>query len=236
MKKYKIAKITKNVYNKDNYIKTNYTGFAKILYYFNHKLLSFGFKNKYNKFIIDVGGGANPHINFMDTKSILEYTIVDDLKYKSKIIELSNKYKNINFKFLNYKNLNLPKNRYTRLIASHSFEHFKNFEEEFFKLLPSLKIDSIISIALPCDPGLMWRLLQYLIYFKQKKNYKWKSFAEKDLSHSRDHSTPVQNIQKVIKYYFKQTKKVYFPFILPSINLNIFLIMQVKMKNFKNNT
>ena len=37
---------------------------------------------------------------------------------------------------------------------------------------------------------------QYLYYFKQKKTYGWKNFKEKDLSHSRDHCTPVQNIQK----------------------------------------
>ena len=170
----------------------------------------------------------------MDTKSIKEYTIVDDIKYKKSILELSKKYKKISFKFINYKRFKLSKKKYTRLIASHSFEHFNNFEKNFLKLLPSLKFDSILSIALPCDPGIAWRLLQYLYYFKQKKTYGWKTFKEKDLSHSRDHCTPVQNIQKVISYYFRNTKNFFFPFIIPSINLNIFLIIQTKIKYFKN--
>ena len=38
----KVAKIQNEIYKKDNYLKTNYTGLAKILYYFNHKLLEFG--------------------------------------------------------------------------------------------------------------------------------------------------------------------------------------------------
>tara|TARA_B100001175_G_C19466710_1_gene619508 strand:- start:1088 stop:1600 length:513 start_codon:yes stop_codon:yes gene_type:complete len=169
----------------------------------------------------------------MDINSIKEYTIVDDIKYKKSILELSKKYNKISFKFINYKKFKLSKKKYTRLIASHSFEHFNNFEKNFLKLLPSLKFDSILSIALPCDPGIAWRLLQYLYYFKQKKTYGWKSFKEKDLSHSRDHCTPVQNIQKVINYYFRNKKNYFFPFIIPSINLNIFLIIQTKIKYFK---
>jgi len=81
---------------------------------------------------------------------------------------------------------------------------------------------------------MFWRVLQYLYYFKQKKYYGWKSIKEKDLSHSRDHCTPVQNIEKIINFYFKKKKKYYFPLFFPSINLNIFLIIQLKLNNFIN--
>lgn len=234
MEKFHLAKINNSVYKKDNYLETNYRGLAKILYYFNHKILEIGVQKRYNKYLIEIGGGAKPHIHYMDVENIREYTIVDHIKYKKKILKFSKKYKKISFKFINYKKLKLPRKKYTRLIASHSFEHFNDFEKNFLKLLPSLKFDSILSIALPCDPGIMWRLLQYLYYFKQKKTYGWKTFKEKDLSHSRDHCTPVQNIQKVINYYFKSSKKYFFPFLFSSINLNIFLIIQTKMKNFQN--
>ena len=48
----------------------------------------------------------------MDAKSIKEYTIVDDIKYKKGILELSKEYKKISFKFINYKKLNLPKKKF----------------------------------------------------------------------------------------------------------------------------
>ena len=44
MKKFSIAKINNNVYKKNNYLETNYKGLAKILYYFNHKILDIGVK------------------------------------------------------------------------------------------------------------------------------------------------------------------------------------------------
>tara|TARA_B100001741_G_C16447015_1_gene548511 strand:- start:213 stop:911 length:699 start_codon:yes stop_codon:yes gene_type:complete len=229
----KLAKIQNKIYKKDNYLKTNYTGLAKILYYFNHKLLEFGYIHKYNEHIVEVGGGAEPHINYMDVKNIKSYTIVDSIKYKKKINNLKKKYKKTKFYFIDYRK-KLKKRKYTRLISSHTFEHFNNFEKNFINLLNCLKKDSIISIALPCDPGMFWRVLQYLYYFKQKKYYGWKSIKEKDLSHSRDHCTPVQNIEKIINFYFKKKKKYYFPLFFPSINLNIFLIIQLKLNNFIN--
>jgi len=109
MKKFSVAKIHNNVYKKNNYLETNYKGLAKILYYFNHKILEIGVKKKYNKYLIEIGGGAKPHLNYMDTKSIKEYTIVDDIKYKKSILELSKKYKKISFKFINYKRFKLSK-------------------------------------------------------------------------------------------------------------------------------
>ena len=72
-------------------------------------------------------------------------------------------------------------------------------------------IDSkaIISIAIPCDPGLVWRFLQYISFFKQKKYYGWNKLKEKDLDDARDHITPAQNIMKIINYYFAGNKKFF---------------------------
>ena len=230
--KVKIAKIKNIVYEKDNYINTNYTGLAKLIYYFNHKLLEFGFSKKiYNKHIIEIGGGAQPHIHYMDLRYVKSYTIVDSPKYKSNLKNLKKKYKNIQFYFLDYRK-KIKKKNYSRLIASHTLEHINEFEKNFINLIKCLNFKSIISIALPCDPGITWRLLQFIYYFKQKKFYGWKNMREKDLSHARDHCTPVQNITKILNYYFSKSKKYYFPLLIPSINLNIFLIIQINLKDF----
>ena len=50
-------------------------------------------------------------------------------------IEVKKKYPNIIFKFKNYKKKYSDKEKFTRMIASHSFEHFENFEINFLKLL-----------------------------------------------------------------------------------------------------
>ncbi len=233
MSSYSLAKKNHNIYKNNNYNNVNYTGISKYLYLINHKLLDFFVDKSYNRHIVEIGGGAHSHIDYINSKHILTYTIIDSIIFKKKIEQLKKKYPKINFKFLNYKKKIRIKKKFTRMIASHSFEHFEKFEVNFLKLLKLMKKDSAISIALPCDPGLTWRLLQYISYFNQKKIYNWTNFKEKDLDDARDHITPVQNILKIINYYFKSFKKFYFPFLIPLIEINIFLIIQIKLKNFK---
>ena len=238
MNKFRKAKLPNFVYKNNNYEKVNYSGITKILYTFNHKLMDIGVNSKFNKHILDVGGGASPHLNFMKLENIKSYTVLDSPIFKKAVLDLKkvDRVKNNKIKiiFLDYKKKSsYKKGLYTRLVSSHCFEHFNNFEDNFLKLLPLLKGDALISTALPCDPGLTWRILQFFSYLKQKNIYKWKNFKQKDLDDSRDHVTPIQNILKIINYYFTRNKTIYFPFLIPIIGVNIFLIIQTKLSNFK---
>ena len=238
MHKYNKAKLPNNVYKNNNYKRANYSGITKILYGINHRLMDFGVNSKFNKHILDVGGGAAPHLDFMKLENIISYTVLDSSQFKKSIMKLNNlkkiKDNNIKIRFLDYKKKSsYKKGNYTRMLSSHTFEHFDNFENNFLKLLPLLKKNAIISTALPCDPGLTWRFLQFFSYLKQKNIYKWKNLKQKDLDDARDHITPVQNIFKIINYYFCKIKTIYFPFIIPVISINIFLIIQVKLSDVK---
>jgi len=233
---YKKKKLPNEVYENNNYNYVNYSGAAGILFRINHFLLSFGIDKKFNKNILEIGGGAKPHINFMNNhKNIETYTIIDDIRFLHVIEDLKLKYKNIKFELIDYRDLdtiNKKKKIFTRLVSSHCFEHISNFEDVFIKYLNLMNKNSIISIALPCDPGLLWRLLQYISYFKQKSFYRWNSFKEKDLDDARDHVTPVQNILKILNFYFKKINFIFFPFFFPIIWLNIFVILQMNIKDF----
>lgn len=230
---FKKAKLPNNIYKNNNYQKVTYTGLSSILYYLNHKLLDFKVSSKHNKHILEIGGGAKPHIYYMDTSGIETYTIIDDINFKKEIIKLKKIYKNISFNFIDYKKIKTKKTKFkfSRLISSHTFEHFHTFEEDFIKLINLVDKKGIVSIALPCDPGIVWRFLQYISFLKQKKLYGWNNLSEKDLDDSRDHITPVQNIIKVINYYFPYNKKFFFPFVIPLVELNIFLFIQFKLSN-----
>tara|TARA_B100000787_G_C16199307_1_gene303720 strand:+ start:12238 stop:12954 length:717 start_codon:yes stop_codon:yes gene_type:complete len=236
--KYTKAKIPNQVYVNSNYEKMNYDGSAGILFKINHWLMEWGIDKKYNEHILEIGGGAKLHLEFINSKNIKSYTIIDDKFFKKSLPLLKKRNKKINFIFIDYKNqklVNKIKKKFTRLVSSHTFEHFLTFEDSFLKILPLMKKNSLLSIALPCDPGLTWRALQFISYFKQKKLYGWKNFQQKDLDDSRDHVTPVQNIIKVLNFYFKTINFKYFPFFVPIVWLNIFLIIQIKLKDFRNN-
>jgi phosphatidylethanolamine/phosphatidyl-N-methylethanolamine N-methyltransferase len=235
--KYSKAALPNQIYKNSNYEKMNYRGSAGILFKINHWLLEVGVDKKYNEHILEVGGGAKSHLEFIKSKNIKTYTIIDDKFFLRSVELLKKKNDKINFFFIDYKDqksIKKIKQRFTRLISSHTFEHFLTFEDSFLKILPLLKKNSLLSIALPCDPGILWRALQFISYFKQKKIYGWKNFKQKDLDDSRDHLTSVQNIIKVFNFYFKNISFKYFPFVAPIVWLNIFLIIQIKLKYFRN--
>ena len=89
MNKFKKAKISNSVYKNNNYLKVTYSGISKFLYYLNHKLLDLNVPDFYNEHIIEIGGGAEEHLKYMNSKTIKSYTIVDSNIFKKK----SNKFK-----------------------------------------------------------------------------------------------------------------------------------------------
>ena len=169
-----------------------------------------------------------PHIHYMNTKGIKTYTIVDDKSFYKKVIMLKKKYKKIKFNFIDYKKINLIKKRnfFSRIIASHSFEHFQFFEEDFLKLLKFLKNDGIVSIALPCDPGLFWRLLQYFSYFNQKNIMDGKLCLKKIWEMQEN---ILHHVKVFLKSYGSILKKL-------KIFFSIFLSSFNRIKHFFNNS
>ena len=65
---------------------------------------------------------------------------------------------------------------------------------------------------------------------KAMKNYNM-SFKEVELMLSREHINSCQNLLKVVKFY-SDSKYSYFPFKIPSVNLNLFIFIRVYKKDF----
>ena len=53
---------------------------------------------KFNEHILDIGGGAEPHLKYMDPKNTKSYTVLDTPKFKLPVHKLKNYIKDILFK------------------------------------------------------------------------------------------------------------------------------------------
>lgn len=199
----------------------------------NHKIINFFSTKEQNVHILDFGGGYNPHFAYISDKSnIKSYTIIDSKKSFRHAKKCFKKYKFKNFRLIDYNKINILdlRNKFTKVVSSHTFEHIFNVEPIICETYAALKKGGFYYIALPCDPGISYRLLQYISFYYTKKKMKW-TFEEKDLHQSREHVTTPQRIMQIINFYFnkKKIKKTFFPFFfLPSLNLNFFLILRYK--------
>ena len=114
-------------------------------------------------------------------------------------------------------------NFFDRIIISHCLEHVNEPEKFLFEMMSKLKKDGVLSISLPTDPGLLWRLSRLFIkYFIVKKTYNV-SKEEYDYINATEHINSIFTLIYLIKYNFKnQIEEDYLPFKIKLLDVNLF--------------
>ena len=169
--------------------------------------------------VLEIGAGDSPHIKYLK-HDYDEYHIIETSDYalenydeNSKIIK-----KKYDGKIIPY-----PDEKFDRIIISHCLEHIPSPENFLIQMMNKLKRGGILSISLPTDPGLLFRLGRiYLKIFSLKKNYKI-SREEFDYMNATEHINSIFGLYSIIKYnYGNSLKESYLPFKVKSFDLNLF--------------
>jgi ubiquinone/menaquinone biosynthesis C-methylase UbiE len=215
----------KNNYDQNKYQEYLYSGLLGKLFNKNHELME-NFKFKSTNKILEIGGGFAPHIKYINNK-FNEYHSVD-LNLVTGLKEYINEnYKEIKFKYYNGKKLNFNNNLFDRIVISHCLEHILEPEKFINEMLRVLKKDGIITIALPCDPGVLWRFGRFIM----KKTFIKKN-REKEYDHdyviATEHVNSIFNLHTIIKKKFKIVKELFYPFNIKIIDINLFYICHIK--------
>ena len=200
----------------NNHCYTGFIGFA--MRYCHRQLEKFNRIKKYSK-VLEIGAGTAPHIDYLK-HDCDEYFIAETSSYA---IELYKEMKNI--KAYSYDGVNLPfeDNFFDRIIISHCLEHIKDPEKFLFTMMSKLKAGGVLSISLPTDPGLLWRLGRLIIkYFISKKTLNV-SKEEYEYINATEHINSIFNLIALIKYHFKnQIDESFLPFRIKLADLNLF--------------
>ena len=145
-----------NHFQQKNYKNYLYSGFLGILFRWQHKMLSPKIYENCEK-ILEIGPGFEPNLKFTKL-NFKEYYCLE----LNQNIGHENYYKknfpNIKFNTYDGKSIKFEDNYFDRIIISHTLEHILDFENFLIEMLRVLKKGSVISIASPCDNGLLWRL------------------------------------------------------------------------------
>ena len=203
-----------------------YSGLLGVLMNYCHKKLEiFKKKNNYDK-ILEVGAGSAPHLKYL-THSYNEYHIAETSDYASDFFKqnLSNK-----IKFTKYDGKKLPYDNeyFDRIIISHCLEHILSPEEFIFEMMSKLKKGGVLSISLPTDPGIAWRLGRMFIrLFSIKRTYNIHG-EEYEYINATEHVNSIFNLISIIRYHFKDTiDEKFYPFLIKSPDLNLFYNVQI---------
>ena len=121
--------------------------------------------------------------------------------------------------------LSFNDNTFDRLIATHVLEHMHNPSKVLLEWARVVKPCGYITIVIPCDPGVAWRLGRYCSarkkFIKQGIDY--------DYWMAIEHINPINNLISFIRTYFNDYTELWNPFNIPSIDLNLIYIANIRI-------
>ena len=105
---------------------------------------------------------------------------------------------------------------------------WKANEKFLFEMMSKLKKGGVLSISLPTDPGLLWRLGRLFIrYFIIKKTYNV-SNAEYEYINATEHINSIFTLVNLIRYNFKnQIEERFLPLRIKLLDINLFYIVHI---------
>jgi len=189
-----------------------------LMRYCHRKLECFKRREKYSK-VLEIGAGNIPHLDYLK-HDYDEYFIAETSTYA---LEFCKEMKNV--KAYSYDGVNLPfeDDFFDRIIISHCLEHISEPEKFLFEVMNKLRNGGVLSISLPTDPGLLWRLGKiFTKYYTAKRTYKISS-NEYDYLLATEHINSIFNLISIIRYNFKnQIEENFLPFKIRLVDINLF--------------
>ena len=127
------------------------------------------------------------------------------------------------------KNIPFEKETFDRIIISHCLEHVNDPETFINEMFRVLKKDGIISIALPCDNGFLWRMGRYIL---KKTFLRKKGFDELDYNYQMaiEHKNTIFQLIAIFRKRLIIKKEIFLPFRIKSPDLNLYYVCQITKK------
>jgi phosphatidylethanolamine/phosphatidyl-N-methylethanolamine N-methyltransferase len=120
--------------------------------------------------------------------------------------------------------LTYPDHSFDRLIATHVLEHLPNPVAVLTEWNRVVRPGGIISIVLPCDPGLLWRTGRS---FGPRRNAKKLGIAY-DYLEAAEHINSIYNLVVFIRHHFESVSEIWYPIRLAIPDLNLFYVCHIR--------
>ena len=184
----------------------------------HHQLENFKKRKSHFSKILEIGAGSTPHYHFLK-HTYDEYHIAETSEY---VMEYHKDNKKVKLKKYDGKTLPYSDKIFDRIIISHSLEHILSPETFLEEMMRVLKKGGVLSISLPTDPGLAWRLGRLFIgLFKVKKSYNL-DYNEFQYLNATEHVNSIFNLISIIRYNYKGSiEENFYPLKIKSADLNL---------------
>jgi phosphatidylethanolamine/phosphatidyl-N-methylethanolamine N-methyltransferase len=205
------------VYDQSNYS----SSLQSLLMRASHQFLEKPYDNRIHfDRVLEIGAGTGEHIQFVRHR-FNDYIMTD---LDSKPLEIAKtKLTGIHDGKLGFEvqpgdRLTYSDNSFDRVVASHVLEHIYQPHLALKEWYRVLRHGGVLSILIPTDPGIAWRLGRNL---GPRKNAMAKGIAY-DYVMAREHVNACNNLIAILRHYFSESKESWWPLRIPSIDINLF--------------
>ena len=197
-----------------------------IAFKYLHKSLQKNFKSNAGLEILEIGANIGEHVSFV-SENFESYTLSDIRQ--TKFLNQGNP--KIKFQIADVQDLPFEDCTFDRIISTCVFHHLDDPVRGLEELRRVIRIGGYISILLPNDPGIMYRILRVLTTLRTARR---QGILDKvQLVHALEHKNHYLSIRTLIKWVFEndEIKLNFKPFRIPSYNVNAITVITIKRLN-----
>jgi phosphatidylethanolamine/phosphatidyl-N-methylethanolamine N-methyltransferase len=214
-----------DVYDESNYSSPLQSALMRASHRFTEKTYE---KLDHVEKVLEIGAGTGEHLGFV-LHGFDQYVLTD---LDAKTLEVAKD--KLGYKFGNKvkyetqaaEGLDYLDNSFDRLIATHVLEHIYKPHLSLKEWRRVVKNGGTLSILIPTDPGVAWRLGRH---FGPRKNAIAQGVAY-DYVMAREHVNSCNNLIALLRHYFPERTEAWWPFPIPSIDLNLFFVCHAVVK------
>jgi phosphatidylethanolamine/phosphatidyl-N-methylethanolamine N-methyltransferase len=177
--------------------------------------------------VLEIGAGTGEHVAFV-RHGFDQYVMTDA---DEKTLEIADRKLaglhegRLRFELQAGKDLSYQDDSFDRVIATHVLEHIYEPHLAIKEWVRVLRSGGTLSILIPTDPGIAWRLGRYL---GPRRNAIEQGIAY-DFVMAREHVNPCNNLVAILRHYFPQSREAWWPLPLPSLDLNLFFAFHTQV-------
>lgn len=170
--------------------------------------------------VLEIGAGTGGHFDFV--RHQFKQYILSDMD--PRMLTLAREHigparaERVRFELQQGEALALPDQSVDRLVATHVLEHIHPAHLALKEWCRVIRHGGTLSILIPTDPGLAWRLGRRL---GPRRHAVTQGIAY-DYIMAREHVNSCINLIAILRHYFPRAREAWWPLPIPSVDLNLF--------------
>jgi phosphatidylethanolamine/phosphatidyl-N-methylethanolamine N-methyltransferase len=212
--------LDENFFYQGLYRQVQDTGMVKWYVAKTHSMLELDALGRKGLSILEIGGNLGEHLNYVRS-DFSSYLVTDYRDTKPSFGD-----SRVSFQIADVHDLPFQDSTFDRVIVTCVFHHLDFPETALAEILRVVKNEGQISVLLPCDPGLFYRVAKI---FGPARKWKRNGIKNPKYYHYQQHKNHFPGLLSIfLEICGKSNVSVkYWPFKFKSWNLNLFTALQI---------